>query len=228
MATILCIETSTDICSVCIARDGEILAIEETTKSFSHSEVIAVFIQQILKYSGVHEKELDAVAISGGPGSYTALRIGASTAKGLCFGLDIPLIAIDTMKALAKRVVKEVNPNEVILPLLDARRMEVYVSAFNDHLENIKSVEPIIVDENSFLDYQHNNKVHFLGDGSDKIKDVIQLQNAVFHPVYSSSKGMVELAEEKFREKLFEDISYYEPMYYKSPNITVQKKNILR
>lgn len=228
MATILNIETSTDICSVCISRGDEILSIRETPRSYSHSEVIAVFVDECLKEANLSTNDLDAVSISRGPGSYTALRIGAATAKGICFAMDIPLISIGTLEALAGSVIHLCGENDIIIPMIDARRKEVYHAIYNHDFKNIHKVEPIILDENTFDEFSKYDKIHFCGDGVPKSKDILSISNAIFHDVECSSLHMVKLSNENFDKKIFEDIAYYEPNYYKGANITVQKKNILR
>lgn len=228
MPRILYIETSTDICSVCIAEGDRICSIRETPRSYSHSEVIAVFIDECLKEASLTTKELDAVAISRGPGSYTALRIGAATAKGICFAMDIPLVSIGTLEALADAVIDKAEDNDIIIPLIDARRMEAYHMLLNNKSEVILPVEPIILDEHSFKELEKYSTIHFLGDGVPKMKEVISISNAQFYEIECSSRFMIKRGIEKFNQKIFEDISYYEPHYYKGANITVQKKNILR
>jgi len=228
MPTILNIETSTDICSVCISRNGAVLSLRETERSYSHSEVIAVFIDQCIKEAGLRMKDLDAVAVSQGPGSYPALRIGTATAKGICFAMSIPLIAVGTLDALYNSVVHKAESNDLIIPLIDARRKEVYRCVFNSKGEILAPVEPIILDENTFSEYSTYENILFCGDGVDKSKDILNLENARFCKEECSSRHMISLSEEKFTNKQFENIAYYEPFYYKGPNITVQKKNILR
>ena len=228
MPLILNIETSTDICSVCISKDGSVLSIRETERSFSHSEVIAPFIEECIKESGYKIKDIDAVAVSQGPGSYTALRIGTATAKGICFAMDIPLIAIGTLDALYNGAKKEAKDDDLIIPMIDARRKEVYRSIYDSMGKLIREVEPIILDENTFQEYESYNQLIFCGDGVAKARDILKVENSKFLDQECSSNFMVELSEEKFANKQFEDLSYYEPYYYKGPNITVQKKNILR
>ncbi len=228
MAMILNIETSTDICSVCIAKGSEVLSLRETPRSYSHSEVIAVFVDECLKEIGISAKDLDAVSISRGPGSYTALRIGAATAKGICFAVDIPLISIGTLDALAGSVMHLCGKNDIVIPLIDARRKEVYHAIYNFGFENIHQLEPIILDENTFSELSTYDKIHFCGDGVLKSKDILTISNAQYYDIECSARHMVSMSKEKFDKKIFEDIAYYEPNYYKGANITVQKKNILR
>ena len=228
MPTILNIETSTDICSVCISSNSEVLSIRETERSYSHSEVIAVFIDECIKEAGISMKDLDAVAVSQGPGSYTALRIGTATAKGICFALSIPLIAIGTLASLRESIAKKAGDHDLIIPLIDARRKEVYRCVYNYRGEVIEEVSPLILDDESFSEYKQYNNILFCGDGVSKAKDILTIQNSVFYDIECSSKFMVNISEEKFLANQFENLAYYEPFYYKGPNITVQKKNILR
>lgn len=228
MAIILNIETSTDICSVCIASETEVLAVRETPRSYSHSEVIAVFVDECLKEAGITAKDLDAVSISRGPGSYTALRIGAATAKGICYGVDIPLISIGTLEALAGSVMHLCGDNDIIIPMIDARRKEVYHAIYDNGFGTIHEVEPIILNETTFSSLAEYDNIHLCGDGVAKSKDILTISNGQYHDIECSSLSMIALSNEKFDKKLFEDIAYYEPNYYKGANITVQKKNILR
>ena len=228
MPLILNIETSTDICSVCLSLDGKIIAIRETERSYSHSEVIALFIDECFNEANINIQDLDAVSISRGPGSYTALRIGASTAKGICFSLSIPLIAIDTLEALRESVIREAKENDLVIPMIDARRKEVYRSIYNHEGETVEEVSPLILDESSFSEYSHHPNILFCGDGVSKAKEILTIENSRFYDIECSSKFMVALSEEKIQSKKFENLAYYEPFYYKGPNITVQKKNILR
>jgi len=228
MPTILNIETSTDICSVCIASGLEVLAIRETPRSYSHSESIAVFIDECLKELDMKAADLDAVAIGGGPGSYTALRIGAATAKGICYAVSIPMIAIGTLDALAATLVGRVGETDLIIPMIDARRSEVYRAIYNSKGDELQPVEPIILDETTYTEYETADQVHFCGDGTPKSKEILSISNAIFHDIECSAIHMVPLSLEKYNKSNFEDIAYYEPLYYKGANITVQKKNILR
>lgn len=228
MPIILNIETSTDVCSICVAKDGHVLSIRETERSYSHSEVIAVFIDECIKEAGLSMNDLDAVAVSKGPGSYTALRIGASTAKGICFALSIPLLSVGTLEALSKSVIDKAGSRDLVIPMIDARRKEVYHCIYKPDGELLVDVSPIILDDQTFKEYSGYDNLLFCGDGVPKSKDILDLKNAAFYEEECSSKQMIRISEEKFLNNHFEDISYYEPFYYKGPNITVQKKNILR
>jgi len=225
---ILCIETSTDICSVCIAEESKLLAIKETERSYSHSEVITLFIEECLKEANLTIDDMDAVAVSSGPGSYTALRIGSSTAKGICYAKGIPLISVDTIKSLGQGIISKVAENDLVIPLLDARRKEVYHAVYDSNLEEIEVVAPKILDETSFKNLSKAPKIHFCGDGVAKAKTILKLENAIYHEEEASSRYMIKEAFEKLALNNVEDIAYYTPFYFKPANITVQKKNILR
>lgn len=215
MAIILNIETSTKNCSVCVSRDDEVVQLIELDEAnFSHAEKLHSFILEVLKNSGLSMKDLDAVAVSKGPGSYTGLRIGVSSAKGLCFALDVPLISISTLGSLARSI--SVQSDELIIPLLDARRMEVYSAVFDSNYYQIRETMAEIVEETSFNNFLQNNKVHFIGDGSLKCKSVIQSKNAIFHEIqFPSAKEMALQSYHKYINKEFEDLAYFEPYYLK-------------
>jgi tRNA threonylcarbamoyladenosine biosynthesis protein TsaB len=221
---ILNIETSTTVCSVALAEHGKLLSLKEENKGFTHSEHITIFIQDVLKQAGKNISELDAVAVSSGPGSYTGLRIGVSTAKGLCYALDKPLISISTLKSLTLALSKgEGMPSHrsiqdsLLCPMLDARRMEVYCAMFDESLNEILPVQPKVIDENSFSDLLKTNKIYFFGDGAEKCKTILAHQpNAVFiDDIFPSATTMISLSEEKFAKKEFENVALFEPFYLK-------------
>lgn len=210
---ILNIETSTKNCSVSLAKDGKIIALKEIAEqNFTHSEKLHLFIDELIKKAGISYKDLSAVALSKGPGSYTGLRIGTSTAKGLCFALDIPLIALDSLEILAKQV--NIN-NGLVIPMIDARRMEVYTAIFDQNHKKISETKALVIDENSFSDI--SEKVYFIGDGAGKCMTILQKDNFVFlsEILYPSASEMSELSYQKFQQKAFEDIAYFEPFYLK-------------
>jgi len=213
MALILNLETATTNCSVSIAKEGKTLAIKEhNTPNYSHSEQLHVFIQEVVKEASVFLSDIDAIAVSKGPGSYTGLRIGVSAAKGLCFSLDVPLISIKTLKSLASQ--EKSTEYDFIIPLLDARRMEVY-----------SKVE--IVDENSFKNYLDKGKVLLLGSGAEKCKEVLESQNLNYAVnAVPSAKQMSRLSFEKFQNKDFEDVAYFEPYYLKDFILQTPKKKV--
>lgn len=214
MATILSLETSTTNCSVAIAVNGTVKAIrEENNQKFSHAEKLHVFISEVLDESDLDKIDIDAIAISKGPGSYTGLRIGVSAAKGLCFALDIPLIAIPTLEVLAQQA----DCNDCyITPLLDARRMEVYSAVFNSKKEQVKGTKAEILSKNSFAEYLETKKTIFLGDGATTFKKLCESENAIFlDEKFPSSASMAYLAEAKYKISDLEDVAYFEPYYLK-------------
>ncbi|WP_317172097.1 tRNA (adenosine(37)-N6)-threonylcarbamoyltransferase complex dimerization subunit type 1 TsaB [Salinimicrobium oceani] len=212
---ILCIETATTNCSVSIGNKGKLLALKEDySSSYSHAERLHLFIDEILKENGLKPQELSAVAVSKGPGSYTGLRIGVSAAKGLCFALDLPLIAVPTLKTLALQVKQE--KEGFIIPLLDARRMEVYTTGFNSDYRRVFDTRAEILTENSFSEYLENAAVSFIGSGVEKFRNICKHENATFiEGKLPSAAQMVALAEEKFQKKKFVDVAYFEPYYLK-------------
>jgi len=214
MALILCIETATTNCSVALAKDGVIVAFrEENNLKFSHSEKLHLFIEEVLQEVGIDNSELDAIAVSKGPGSYTGLRIGVSAAKGLCFALDIPLLAISTLKLLAQQV--EEN-NVYIVPMLDARRMEVYSAVFDPENKIVRETKAEILNENSFAEYLKEKKTIFLGDGAKKFKSLCNNPNAIFlDDRFPSAMDMAALANDKYQKKEIENLAYFEPYYLK-------------
>ncbi len=219
MAYILSIETATKACSVAISKNEKcISSVEHFGDGYTHAENLSVFIEQALEKANLNYKELNAVAISKGPGSYTGLRIGTSTAKGLCYALEIPLISISTLQAMAYGMATDSDTNkQLFCPMIDARRMEVY-AAFYDHSNHqIRDIEADIIDENSYSTYLVNSTVVFFGDGAAKCKEALSNQDNAsfiddFHP---SAKFIGTLAYQKFIQKDFEDTAYFEPYYLK-------------
>lgn len=212
--TILHIETSTKNCSVSISRNGEMLALcEEFDQNYGHSEKLHQFVKWALEGAEINLNELDAVCVSKGPGSYTGLRIGVSAAKGFCFGLDIPLLSLNSLEILAQSQVDK--GFDLIIPMIDARRMEVYTANFDENGKMISDIEAKILDENSFQEFA-GKKIVFVGDAVEKSKSVLNLPNAEFvEGIHPSAKDMIVLAEGKFMQKEFEDVAYFEPFYLK-------------
>lgn len=222
MSYILNLETATKNCSVAIAKDGQTILCKEMAEAgYSHAEKLHVFIEECLQELQLTSKDLSAVAVSQGPGSYTGLRIGVSAAKGLSFALDIPLIAIDTLQVLASQL--SISEG-LIIPMIDARRMEVYSAIFNSNLEKIREVQAEIITDESFL--ENTETIHFVGDCSEKAKTVLTNHNFIFHDemVYPSAKEMSYLSFMKFKKNDFVDVAYFEPYYLKDFMITVSKK----
>lgn len=212
---ILCIETATTNCSVALGKDGKLLALKEDySNNYSHAERLHLFIEEILKENDLKPEDLRAIAVSKGPGSYTGLRIGVSAAKGLCFALDLPLIAVPTLKSLALQVKQE--KDGFIIPLLDARRMEVYTAGFTSENKKVFDTRAEILTPDSFSEYLENASVAFIGSGVEKYSRICDHPNATFvEGKLPSAAEMVALAEEKFRKKKFEDVAYFEPYYLK-------------
>lgn len=221
MALILHIETATTVCSVALAKDGKLLSLKEENKANTHAEKITLFISEVLKESGKKIQDLDAVAVSSGPGSYTGLRIGISTAKGLCYALDKPLIAVDTLKSLANSILSPLDRdsilNSLLVPMIDARRMEVYCGVFDRHLNEVEKISTKIIDGNSFSDLLEEKEIYFFGDGAEKCKALLlQKRNAIFiDNIFASAVSLITLANKKFQNKEFEDVALFEPFYLK-------------
>lgn len=227
MSLILGIETSTKICSVAISDGNKLLAIEEEGGGYSHSEKLTVFIQKVLEKANIVLEDIDAVAVSKGPGSYTGLRIGVSVAKGLCYALDKPLIAVDTLQAMARNVAtKKGDINALYSPMIDARRMEVYTALYNSDNLPVASISAKIIDENSFSEELSKTKVVFFGDGSAKCAEVLDKSpNASFIAEGLPSAEFVnQIAIEKYKNEAFEDVAYFEPYYLKDFVATTPKK----
>lgn len=214
MVYILCLETSTTNCSVSLVNeDGLLACIEDYDTQYSHAERLHNFIDQVLKDMDVPAEKLSAIAVSKGPGSYTGLRIGVSAAKGLCYALDIPLISIPTLQSLAKQITTQEG---VIVPMLDARRMEVYATVFSNEYKELRETKAEILDENSFAQYLSKGKVHFIGNGVEKFSKICTHPNALFvEGKLPSAKYMASLSYYKFLNEDFENVSYFEPYYLK-------------
>ena len=212
---ILNIETSTKACSVALHKNGElIVSREDVTTNFSHSEKLLKFISELFSDAKLSLSDLDAIAVSMGPGSYTGLRIGVSTAKGLCYGLDIPLISISTLKAMSFGMALEIKA-DLYCPMIDARRMEVYSAFFDINNTEVRKIQADIIDENSYKK-ELDKKVVFFGDGSEKLIEKIKDKNAIFvSDIHPSAKNMGLLSYQKFTKSLFEDLAYFEPFYLK-------------
>ena len=223
MAIILNIETATTNCSVSLSKDGEILVLKEDNSSgYSHAETLHVFIDDVFKEAKTQPSALDAIAVSKGPGSYTGLRIGVSTSKGLCFALNKPLIATDTLEALANQITSN---DGFIVPMLDARRMEVYSAIYNSNLELAREIKAEILNEESFKELLEKSKVYFIGNGVEKTKTLIQHPNAVFvEGKLPSAKEMAKLSELKYKKSDTEDVAYFEP-YYLKDFVALKKKS---
>ena len=252
MERIILIETSTALCSAALAEDGVIVSYRESSAPKAHASLTAVFIQEMLSERGLSLSDCDAICVSMGPGSYTGLRVGVSTAKGLCFGSGKPLLAVgtlDTLVAQAADAIAEgsdvipsplavipsehdVIPSEVegspyrfIIPMIDARRMEVYTAVFENGRQ-ITETAPAIIDENSFSEYLEQGPCLFIGDGAGKCADVIKHPNASFCQCFPKASAMLEPAIAAYRSGDFKDVAYFEPFYLKEFVATVSKKKL--
>ena len=213
---ILSIETATPVCSVALHSEGNLLGEFRLLRDKSHSGKLAVIIDQLVKNSGYSLSDLSAVALSEGPGSYTGLRIGASTAKGLCYGLNAKLIAINSLTAMAAQVKNYISENDLLVPMFDARRMEVYAQVLTKELKVIKDTAPVVIDHESFSDLLSTNSIFIFGDGAEKCKGVITHCNALFiDEITPSASTIGKLAFEKFLKNEFVDVAYFEPFYLK-------------
>ncbi len=222
MSFILNIETATKNCSVSVAKDGNTIACNELAdEGYSHAEKLHVFIEEVISKAGISVQDLSAIAVSQGPGSYTGLRIGVSAAKGLCYALNIPLIAVDTLQTLASQA--GVTDGKII-PMLDARRMEVYSAIFNSDLTVERAIKAEIIDENSFQEY--TDKLYFVGDCADKCKAVLTKDNFVFleNVKYPSAQAMSKISFDKYQKSDTVDVAYFEPYYLKDFMIAPPKK----
>ena len=223
------IETSTALCSTALAENGTIISYRENSAPKAHASLTAVFIDDMLKENGISIADCDAVCVSMGPGSYTGLRVGVSTAKGLCFGSGKPLMAVGTLNTLVAQAIAEGLVPEgcrYIIPMIDARRMEVYTAVFTPDCQQITETEPVIVDENSFASQLEEGKVLFIGDGAGKCADVIKHPNASFVQCWPKADAMLMPALEEYKEKRFKDVAYFEPFYLKEFVATVSKKKM--
>lgn len=222
MALILNLETATTVCSVSLSKDGKLLALKEQNGDYSHAENLTLFIEDVLKQTALKLSDIDGVAVSKGPGSYTGLRIGVSTAKGLCYSLDKPLIAINTLRHTALSVIsnfqsKTQNTKSLFCPMLDARRMEVYCAIYDMDGNEVKSTAAEIIDENSFSDLLKDHQIYFFGDGAAKCKEALSKHTNAFFidDIVPSAKNMIILSEMAFENEQFEDVAYFEPFYLK-------------
>jgi tRNA threonylcarbamoyladenosine biosynthesis protein TsaB len=216
---ILHLETSTRVCSVAISHNGKTLSLVELDEPNKHAEVLTLFCEQTMREAGIGARDLQAVSVSGGPGSYTGLRIGVSAAKGFCYALNIPMIAVDTLQAMAAGMTSTINDsNALFCPMIDARRMEVYCAFYDARLQTVQEVSPVVMDADSFSEILKNKVVWFSGDGMPKCKELLSHHaNARFTDAgIPSAQHLVGLAEEKFSQNRVVDLAYYEPFYLKT------------
>ena len=236
MALILNLESSTEICSVALSENGKLLALRESTEGQNHARLLSVFVDEIMKELKLEFKQLSAVAVSRGPGSYTGLRIGVSLAKGLCYAHQIPLIAISPLQAMSSHVIENrdkwqlPNHDEIAFcPMIDARRMEVYTAIFNRKNECVEETNAKIIDNNSFSDLLKEKPMVIFGNGANKCKSEIDHPNAFFiDDIKTSAQFMCLLAQKAFENNNFVDLAYFEPFYLKDFIAGKPRKNILK
>lgn len=228
MVTILQIETATQVCSAALSVNGETIALKELAAQNIHAANLTLFIQEVMVRAGLTYADLDAVAVSKGPGSYTGLRIGVSTAKGLCFAIDKPLIGINTLKMMAQGFLAALpDYTGLVCPMIDARRMEVFTGLYAADLSVVLPVTAKIIDELSYQEELAAQQVTFIGDGAAKCKEAIVSSNAAFSNVnFNSAASMSKLAFEAFEQQNFEDLAYFEPYYLKDFVVTQAKKKV--
>lgn len=228
--TIIHIETSTNVCSVAASHNGKCIFETANRDGLNHAAMLSPFVQQALDELNKLNLKPDAIAVSSGPGSYTGLRIGVSTAKGLCYGFDVPMIAISTLEIMVMEVLNSLKPeaDTLLCPMIDARRMEVYTAFYNPALEIKNEVSAEIINEDSFVDILKKHPVYFFGNGSEKCKSVLTHPNANFiTSVEPLAVNMIQLAEKKIKNKDFEDVAYFVPFYLKEFQATIPK-NLLK
>ena len=226
MVFILCIETATEVCSVAVFGKNELLVINEIKEGNMHASALTMLIEKTINEANISLKQLNAICVSKGPGSYTGLRVGVSTAKGLCYGLNIPLLSVNTLQGIAGFYMQQ-NPNNKIplCPMIDARRMEVYTALFDFNLHEVMPTHAAVIDEKSFIDELNQHPILFLGNGAEKCKSTIINPNAVFvDGVQCSAAGLGQLAYQQFLSGKFEDTAYFEPFYLKDFVGSVSKK----
>lgn len=235
MGKILQIETATEVCSVSIASEGKVLETIETTKGRSHAAVLSVFIQELINKTGLSADNLDAIAVSMGPGSYTGLRIGVSTAKGLSYGAGLPLIAVPTLESMCYGMLEKIKVEKrkicdhaLMAPMIDARRMEVYTAVFTQNIVPVQETSALVIESSSFDDLLKKNKLVFFGEGADKLSDIIVHPNAIFIKEFKLSSAFMTISSfNRFRRKDFVDVAYFEPYYLKDFITTTPKKKLL-
>lgn len=224
---LLHIETSTTVCSVALSEKGQCLFSKSNDEGMNHAALLSVFIAEALEILKKANKKLDAVAVSSGPGSYTGLRIGVSTAKGLCYGLDIPLISVSTLEIMFQQAISKAENAETALfcPMIDARRMEVYTAIYNSKGQIQKEISAEIINEDSFNEFLENQTIYFFGNGSEKCRATITHPNARFIAnIDPLAENMIYLAEKAFENNKFENVAYFEPFYLKEFQATTPKK----
>ncbi|MCQ2608934.1 MAG: tRNA (adenosine(37)-N6)-threonylcarbamoyltransferase complex dimerization subunit type 1 TsaB [Bacteroidales bacterium] len=228
MKRILSIETATGVCSVAIHEDGKCVALREIKEANAHSEKLTVLIEELLQERSLQVKDCNAIAVSIGPGSYTGLRIGASVAKGLCYACSLPVITVDTLQALAlscKNKVGDTNPDNIYMPMIDARRMEVYTSQWNWQMERLEDTRALVVTYEAKASFEPTKHYFFCGDGSEKCRETLESPNITFvDGIYATAESVGYIASEMYDRQEFADVAYFEPFYLKEFQAAPPKK----
>jgi tRNA threonylcarbamoyladenosine biosynthesis protein TsaB len=231
---IICLETATNLCSVALCDSAGVISLRESNESKSHAFMLTVYIQEILREQGIKARDLEAIAVSKGPGSYTGLRIGVSVAKGIAYGASIPLIGIETTLSMfwgisvTRHLIPDIDGNSLFCPMLDARRMEVYYAIYDSKGNKIKDISAEIINKDSFLNFPESQKIIFFGDGAKKCRDVIDRQNAFFAVDFTISAAyMHRPVFQALKDHYYEDVAYFEPLYLKDFITSKPRKNIL-
>jgi len=237
MSCFLCIDTATAVCSVVLTQNDKVLSIKESTEEKAHASNLGIFVEQVLNEAAISVNQLDAVAVSKGPGSYTGLRIGVSTAKGLCYGADIPLISVETLQIMSHGMCREAlktftnnfsADSALFCPMIDARRMEVYTALFDFTNQKINETTAMIVKEDSFDSILQNAQVVFAGNGADKCRAMLTHKNALFLDNYiHSALYMINIVQQAYHKSKFENLAYFEPYYLKDFIVTTPKRKVL-
>lgn len=244
MTRILCIESSTEVCSVAIAIDGAVADFEESTEGVNHSKLLTLFVKRLMERNSLSIKDFDAVAVSKGPGSYTGLRIGVSAAKGFCYAADIPMIAVCPLQSMAMKAIslqEDRLPSDYFIPMIDARRMEVYTATFDASGISVSDVEAKIIDEKSFVEKLVDHRCFYFGNGASKCRNILsggtdtvsqpndsRLENLIFvDGIIASARNVSSLAYDKFQKSEFVDTAYFEPFYLKDFKATTPKNSVL-
>ena len=235
MTKILCLESSTEVCSVTLVENGIVKDIREERNGLNHARLLTKFVNELLTANHLKAADLSAVAVSEGPGSYTGLRIGVSAAKGICYAVGLPLIAISPLQAMAYHLVQnqkeyqvEIKADEIVVPMIDARRMEVYTAVYNHRGEEMAEVRAMVIDQKAFENELQKTKVYFIGNGSEKCRTEIKHENAVFvDNIVASALNMPVLAERYYKADQFVDVAYFEPFYLKDFIATKPRNTVL-
>lgn len=218
MPLLLNIDTATEHASVCLSKNNAVLGLVESAEQKNHASFVQPAIQELMAKSGFSLKEVDAIAVTAGPGSYTGLRVGLASAKGICYALQKPLIMVNTLEVMAQAVIsreKGIDPSALVCPLIDARRMEVFTALFDGSLAEIEPPHALIIDENSFSERLKSRKIIFSGSGSPKLKEIILTENAVFSTITHNAADLAVCALKAYQSKIFRDLAYSEPLYVK-------------